>query len=724
MRGFRNSNEHLMAEIARMDLRIRIQVVRWRERIGQAAEDEFRGLYISEQEMDSLLAAGPPVGMPEPASPPDEVPFSRSLRQLEAEIAERKARTLEEGIPLRLVDLAAEFGLSDFEVDALLLCLLPEISVRYERLYGYLHDDVTRKRPSIHLVLECTADRFEDRLKLRESFLPHAPLLAYHLLSLDDENRSGPVPLLARALKIDDRIASYLLGSDAPDPRLTGAQLIRPAVSPQTMILAEEARSDLERMARILRQESNLVVHLQGPAGAGKKTAAEALSGIVGLPLLLVDVAALSTEGLSIETLVTLAFREARLQHAALAWDRFDSLLSNERAVRVLTAQTLTFPHPVFLLGHTSWQPGDVFAGKGFLRFKVETPPYAVRRRLWEARLDGNRSGVSSADMDEIADKFRFTPGAIRDAAAVARDLARGRGEGAITAADLYAACRATSNHKLGQLARKIIPRHRWDDIVLPKDQAAQLHEISNYIRFRHLVFDTWRFEDKLSSGRGLNILFAGPSGTGKTMAAEILAGELGLDLYKIDLSTVVSKYIGETEKNLDRIFTEAQNSNAILFFDEADAIFGKRSEVRDSHDRYANIEIAYLLQKTEEYEGIVILATNLRKNIDEAFSRRMRFAVEFPQPEEADRLRIWKKIFPPQAPLGPDVDLGFMARQFKITGGNIKNIAIGAAFLAAGDGGVIRMEHLIRAAKREFQKIGRLCTEADFAQYSDLVRG
>ena len=252
----------------------------------------------------------------------------------------------------------------------------------------------------------------------------------------------------------------------------------------------------------------------------------------------------------------------------------------------------------------------------------------------------------------------------------------------------------------------------------------AQLREITDYVKYRHIVFGEWNFEQKVSLGRGLNVLFSGPSGTGKTMAADIMSGELKLDLYKIDLSAVVSKYIGETEKNLDRIFKEAQDSNAILFFDEADAIFGKRSEVRDSHDRYANIEIAYLLQKMEEYDGIVILATNLRKNLDEAFARRMHFSVEFPLPEESDRYRIWQRVFPKEAPLSKDADLQFMARQFKVTGGNIKNIALGAAFLAAADGRVINTEHLIRTTKREYQKIGRLCTEADFGPYFELVKG
>jgi SpoVK/Ycf46/Vps4 family AAA+-type ATPase len=271
-------------------------------------------------------------------------------------------------------------------------------------------------------------------------------------------------------------------------------------------------------------------------------------------------------------------------------------------------------------------------------------------------------------------------------------------------------------------LAKKITPIYNWQDIILPNDRLQHLREICVHLKYRQQVFHTWGFERKMSLGKGLSILFVGPSGTGKTMAAEIIANEIGLDLYKIDLSCVVSKYIGETEKNLSKIFQEAEQSNSILFFDEADAIFGKRSEVKDSHDRYANIEINYLLQKIEEYEGISILASNFQKNIDEAFTRRMRFIIEFPFPDEEYRYRIWKTVFPNDTPLDGDIDFEFLASKLTFTGGNIKNIAFRAAFLAAEDSGVIAMEHIIRATKREFQKMGRLCVKADFEQYFELV--
>ncbi|HMA22343.1 MAG TPA: ATP-binding protein, partial [Gemmatimonadaceae bacterium] len=333
-----------------------------------------------------------------------------------------------------------------------------------------------------------------------------------------------------------------------------------------------------------------------------------------------------------------------------------------------------------------------------------------------------------AATLQAVASTFRLTGGQIRDAAAMAKSAARWRtagesGDPRVQANDLYAACRAQSSGKLSSLAHKIITTYGWDDIVLPRDHVEQLREICIQVRHRRTVLEEWGFDRHLSMGKGVNVLFAGPSGTGKTMAAEIVATDLGLELFKVDLSTMVSKYIGETEKNLDKVFSAAREANAILFFDEADALFGKRSEVKDAHDRYANIEVGYLLQKMEEYEGVVILATNLRKNLDDAFVRRLHMAVEFPFPEPPDRLRIWRKVFPPNVPIDDDVDFVFLAQQFKLAGGNIRNIALLAAYLAAEDGTAIGMSQLVRAIKREYQKLGKLLTEGEFGTYLSLVR-
>jgi SpoVK/Ycf46/Vps4 family AAA+-type ATPase len=285
---------------------------------------------------------------------------------------------------------------------------------------------------------------------------------------------------------------------------------------------------------------------------------------------------------------------------------------------------------------------------------------------------------------------------------------------------DLDAAIRRLAAGHLDSLAVRIEPRRTWDDLVLPPHQTRQLKELVARYRLGWRVYEEWGFRPLPSSG--LVALFAGPSGTGKTLAVEVIGGALGLDVYKVDLSTVVSKYIGETEKNLEKIFSAAAAANLVLFFDEADALFGSRSEVSDSHDRYANIEVAYLLQRLEQYDGLVVLATNLRSNIDEAFLRRIHVSVEFRDPEEAERLRIWSLSFPSAAPT-EDLDLPWLAKQFRIAGGNIRNAAVAAAFIAAEAGRPIGMQDVVLGLDREFEKIGRLRTPADFGKYYPLLR-
>jgi SpoVK/Ycf46/Vps4 family AAA+-type ATPase len=286
-----------------------------------------------------------------------------------------------------------------------------------------------------------------------------------------------------------------------------------------------------------------------------------------------------------------------------------------------------------------------------------------------------------------------------------------------LEAADLWAAARTQAARAMDGLAERIVSRRSFDELVLPEEQATQIREIASQAQNRTRVYEDWGFGSKLTRGRGISALFAGPSGTGKTMAAEVLANELDLDLYRIDLASVMSKYIGETEKNLRRVFDAAEESGAILFFDEADSLFGKRSEVRDSHDRYANIEINYLLQRMEDYRGLAILATNRKSTLDHAFLRRLRFLVDFPFPSAADRVRIWRTVFPAQAEK-EGLDYEFLSRM-EIAGGNITNIALNAAFLAAGQHTNIQMQHILAAARREYAKIDKLMVEGEFARYA-----
>jgi SpoVK/Ycf46/Vps4 family AAA+-type ATPase len=556
--------------------------------------------------------------------------------------------------------------------------------------------------------------------------MPDAPLRKYQLLHLFDDPSHHQPPMLGKYLKADEQVVHYLLGSDALDARLLPyAQHTAPQARLEDLLLPVEVK---RRLGLLIRgqgtNDKGLIFYFQGPYGVGKQTTAEAICRELGVGLLVVDGEILLTaDEAAFATVTRLAAREALLYNAALYWAGFDALLADDKGTRLKALlQALESQLGVtFLAGDTTWEPVNALHGAAFVRIEFPRPTYAERMQLWTMALEGAIPCEADVDLTALANKFHFSGGQIQDAAATARNLAHWHDpeHSQMTMADLYAACRLQSNRKLATLAQKIVPHYTWDDIILPRDRLQQLREICHYVKYRARVYDDWGFDRKLSLGKGLNVLFAGPSGTGKTMAAEIIAGELELDLYKIDLSTVVSKYIGETEKNLARIFAEAETSNAILFFDEADALFGKRSEVRDSHDRYANIEVGYLLQKMEEYQGVVMLATNMRKNMDDAFVRRMHCTVEFPFPTEQDRRRIWERVWPEDAPRNQDLDLEFMGRRFEMAGGNIRNIALAAAFLAAADGGTITMVHLIHATKREYQKMGKVVMEGEFGEYA-----
>ncbi|MGH8601465.1 MAG: ATP-binding protein, partial [Gammaproteobacteria bacterium] len=410
--------------------------------------------------------------------------------------------------------------------------------------------------------------------------------------------------------------------------------------------------------------------------------------------------------------------------NALLLLRNLDTLLENSRSSSYgrLMSKLGADGSVTILTGENPWPK----LSANIISVPFPIPDFGNRRNCWQNGLSRQAIQIEDCVLDALSERFRLAPHQIEEAIASAFNRARWRQvaqtgvesskkrNGRPFVADLFHTAREQAGHDLAALTQKIEPKYTWNDIVLPEDTLNQLHEICQRVIHRHRVLGEWGFDRKLSLGKGVNALFAGPSGTGKTMAAEVIANELGLDLYKIDLSGVVSKYIGETEKNLDRIFTAAGNANAILLFDEADALFGKRSEVRDSHDRYSNIETCYLLQKMEQFDGIAILATNQRQNLDAAFTRRLAFTIHFPFPDEANRQQIWEGIWPVQAPVADDVDRESLASQFKLSGGNIKNIALAASFLAAEDGGPITMTHLLRATRREYQKMGKVLSEVE----------
>ena len=723
MSPYTTNLEHLHAELYRLDLLIEQAVQQFRAARQQNNPIEFQGLYISDDEIDRSMSEGD-----EPLKQTWAEAQTKD-RELHAEIQQRVAETQTTDVILRLPYLQNVFDLSLFETDLLLLAIAPEIDLRYQRLYAYLQDDVTRKRPSIELALRLFCYSLAEQVSARAAFSPGSPLLNHHLLLLHEDLTDRPSPLLSRSLKLDDRIAEFLLGSDRLDARLcTPRPFAQQIIAKQTLndlLLPDSIQTALQHLITLDTTQSSFFCLLHGLAGVGKQTCAQAIARAKKRPLLVVDLPALLKAEHPFQTLLTLAFREARLYRSLIYLNGWHDLLvdaAHPTTIRQVESEIEQFKGLVFVASQTPWQPASY--RYQFVQIELPLPDERSRQHLWQ-RLLSQKATDSDLNLDYLASAFRLTPGQIQQAIAHAETYAHLQ-QGTpyyLKQADLLAGCRAESSQNLATLAQKVTPRRSWEDLVLPKDTLAQLQEICQQVRHHKRVYTDWGFDQRLSLGKGAITLFSGDSGTGKTLSAEIIAKELGLDLYKIDISLVVSKYIGETEKNLSQVFQEAQKSNAILFFDEADALFGKRSEVKDAHDRYANIETNYLLQRVEEYEGIIILASNLSKNIDPAFVRRLHFSIEFPFPNETYRLQMWQRMFPPQAPLSDDMDFEFLATQFKIAGGNIKNVALTAAFRAAEEDSPIHMKHLILSMKREYQKLGKICERTEFEPYYELVR-
>jgi ATP-dependent 26S proteasome regulatory subunit len=676
----------------------------------QAADDPHRGMYINSQEAEKLLQQ-------QPATP---------IFQLDTE---PPPNIIQPDSPLAW--LQKTFELSAFDIDILTIALAPELDRRYERLYAYLQDDVRLKRPTVDLALNLLCSTATDKLARRANFATNAPLIRHNLLHLGDTNQPEKPTLLASSLQLDEQIVRFLLGQPGLDARLVPFCQLLQSPSPVDILPldTETQQALLATITNYWRQSQPLSLYFHGEDQTSKLHTAATLAAEIKTPLLIADLAKIVDAKANFELTLKLIFREAWLQNYLLYFEGFDILQHHERAIPYqYFIQALKEAFGITILAGTQpWTPPGKGA-IGIVSIPFTIPNFEQRRTFWQNNLTTANIQLNLIDLDILADRFRLTPDQIADTVATASNIAHlhsaqsTKQESAQpTINELFAAARTQSGHELAALARKIEPKYTWDDIILPEDQVAQLREICNQAKYRHLVQVEWGFVRKSSNGKGLNVLFSGVPGTGKTMAAEVIASDLQLDLYKIDLSQIVSKYIGETEKNLNRVFTGAANSNAILLFDEADSLFSKRSEVKDARDRYANIEIGYLLQKMEEYEGVAILTTNLQQSMDEAFVRRLHFIIQFVLPNQNLRCRIWEKVFPNQAPCSPDIDFNFLARQFSISGADIRNIASSAAYLAANNGQVITMTHLVRAIRRQHQKVGKILMPEELGEYAGL---
>ena len=670
----------LLRRLASVEARVRKAVGRRRAR-DAAPDDRFRGLYISEGQVDELLSGRlPATGKGEPATRTGPPP----------------AADVTNGARTRLDRLASAFGLDDVDLEIVVIALAPDLDPRFERLYGYLHDDVTRRRASAGLALElCGLGLVStERRRLGDA----GDLCRGGVLVVGEKDR----PFLTRSLRVPDRVALHLVGDVTPEPSLDGL----------AMTTAPLSSAVSENLARALAAGTRLAYVRERAGASGHATAVAAFTAR-GWPAVAIDlrrVPATADAG----TLAATAVREARLLGAGLVAGPVEGLAERDvAAVRTLADVTW----PVVLVGGRGWDP----TWSADVPLLLEAPATTARERasLWRGALAG--AGAEDVDPATCTTHFHLTPDQVWRASVTARLRAEAEGR-PLCDADLSHGALAQNAAGLERLARRIEPEVGWGDLVLPATVLEQLRDLTVRARLGDKVFGEWGMGRGYRGHRSLTVLFAGPSGVGKTMAAEVVAGDLDLDMYAIDLATVVDKYIGETEKNLDRIFTEAERVNGVIFFDEADALFGKRSEVKDARDRYANVEVAYLLQRLEAFTGIAVLATNLRNNVDDAFARRLDAVVDFPLPEEPERLRLWDHCLGPLVPRAADLDLAFLARSFTLSGGNIRNVTVAAAFQAASRGEEVSMTDLVRATQREYRKLGRLCVEAEFGPWYEVV--
>ena len=628
-------------------------------------------------------SAGPPSGAEQPARTAGG--FADTAAQMDP--------------PPALVILGHRLGLSQFEQETLLLCAAMELDTSVGALCARAQRDLGRAHPTFALALMLFDDPAWDALS------PERPLRFWRLVEI---NQPGAQPLTTSPLRADERIVSYIKGLNYLDDRL--APLLAPLelAGPSTDLPASH-RGVVDHIVGQVKQvpagQTLPVIQLLGSDSPTKQLVAGHVAAELGLRAYRLPSELLPTQASELEALARLWQRESLLLPVALYLE-----VRASEGEGAHSAQAAAVNHLLGRVGSITFcDTREVWLGSGgpALLADVAKPPPAEQRAAWAAAL-GEQAGDNPV---LLAGQFRLNLASLRQ---IARTVLSETATDARPLSDrLWDACVDSTRPRLGAMAQRLEPKATWDDLVLPPAEVDLLREIAAQVGQRSTVYEEWGFHDKMSRGLGISALFAGESGTGKTMAAEVIANHLRLSLYRIDLSGVVSKYIGETEKNLRGLFEGGEDGGAILFFDEADALFGKRSEVKDSHDRYANIETNYLLQRMEAYRGLAILATNMKSALDPAFLRRLRFVVNFSFPGTAERKAIWQKVFPARTPtLGLDLDR--LAR-LNLTGGHIHNVALNAAFLAAKSGTPVTMPLVLEGARAEFRKLDRPINEADF---------
>ncbi|MBH24308.1 MAG: hypothetical protein CMH57_07650 [Myxococcales bacterium] len=733
---YNDPTEHVREELQRLALWIELRGLLLKKEGVIEEGNRFRGMLLREGEMEQLLKR---TTTRRPASADSDPEIARKHHAFEAatrRISLREAATLWSvskdagGCRLPLVEMSHQFGLDRFQYHVLILGLAPEVDLSFQRMFSYLMNDVTRKRPNVSLALELFGGDAVGRRAGRASFLPGSPLLEFNLIELDRGSAGLEPSLMLRDFKMPERVVLWLLGNDALAPQMGRYTQLLPGdpdtdalVYPKPILRRLGAlRSHLERLNQGGEAAGAPMVVLTGPDGVGKRSVARQLAASVGRGAIQVDLEAAAVPSAARDRVFKNILREARLHDRALILANYSSEL-----VQAGICPSLGYLYSILRqapgLGCLTSRTHDVGlgpSGRGFsTRIALEVPDTFGRLDLWRVLIERGPVKVDEeVDLRGFSLKYGFTGGGIRQVLAHAQEEATmrtGVNSTPVTTDDLEAACRIQLGQGMTGIATRVRAKATIDEMVLPDDLLEVIQEIIEQARYRNIVFHDWGFDRKLKSGKGLSCLFSGPPGTGKTMVAGVIASELNMELFKVDLSQVVSKYVGETEKNLSKVFESAQGNQFIILFDEADSLFAKRTEVKSSVDRYANLEVNYLLQKIEDYGGMCVLTTNFEKGIDDAFKRRLNFRVDFPFPEPEYREELWRKLLPDEAPREDDIAYDWLAEKYELAGGNIRNAILRAAFWAAAKARPITTEDLELAAEKEAREIGKLVQGVGF---------
>jgi hypothetical protein len=677
--------EHLRIRLAELHQALRVAVDHQTQAAALLTRPDLTPFCVTDEQVGALLDRVDAFteAMTEPLSPPHPDPESeQALRRLAAS----------RGVTLPLDALATRFGLTRTEQDALLLVAAPELDPGYERIYAYLVDNLNRRAPCVELLVTVGADTPAARLALRRMLSPTGRLRRFGLLRAHGE---APTEL-AQELALGSGVFEFLLGWGG-DVGLLGHDPGE-VTQPESQVASPYLQSErLARLGRALLAGDVDVVGLWGCPADSQLDAANALARAAGKPLRRMTS--------DVETdLRTAAALDAML------WLQTDDHPQPDEAL-------LRSRVPVCLTGMTPWRPAALLATRTYAELTVPAPDFPERRAMWSAAFP-----VLDADvLEDLAARYRMSGGELRAVAAVADADARLSGNGHPITEHVEPAIATVTRGRNSSAVQAITPRQTLEDLVLPEAQLHQIMEIGSAFRVWPRIAESWGFARRATSG-GVKALFTGEPGTGKTMSAEVVTGMLGLELLKVDLAQVVSKWVGETEKNMEAVFQQAEDSHAVLLFDEADALFGKRGEVKHGTDRYANLEVGYLLQRLEASDGLIILTSNLKENIDPAFTRRFHFVVHFPRPGTPERRKLWQLAFPPEAPLSPDIDLETLCR-LDMTGAGITSAARTAALAAAEQNTpTITMRHVVRGISRQFQHEARLFRPSELGRYAELL--